>query len=394
MSGPALAPPAAPPPARAPRAPIAWPAVAAQSAAVALVAALLVLVAVTTAANLELRGIPTGFEFLGDRAGFKIADTVIAFSPDHSYLRAIAVGVGNTLFLSLIVCLAATVVGALLGVARLSANPLVAALAAVWVEAVRNTPPVLLLIFLYALWSQAMPVGGAQEVLPGIVASVRGVAVPKLETGLPAWAWAAALLASLTAPVLASRAARRRTPSGARRPPYGRAVLAAVALAWVAAALLGGWSLELPRAAGEDLAGGARLTPEFATVVFGLTVYTAGFIAEIVRSGIEAIPRGQWEAGRALGLSEGRILRLVVAPQTLRVITPPMTSQYINTVKNSTLAIAIGYSEFMTVMGTVINRTNQPLEGTLVIVAVYMAINLALAAGLDLLNRRVQPEQR
>jgi len=126
-------------------------------------------------------------------------------------------------------------------------------------------------------------------------------------------------------------------------------------------------------------------------VFFGLTVYTAGFIAEIVRSGIQAVPRGQWEAGRALGLDEGQILRLVVAPQTLRVITPPMTSQYINTVKNSTLAIAIGYSEFMTVMGTVINRTNQPLEGTLIIVAVYMAINLTLAAGLNLLNRRAQP---
>jgi general L-amino acid transport system permease protein len=312
MTGQALVPP------RGPRAPLAWRAVAAQSTAVALVAALLALVVVTTLSNLQLRGIPTGFAFLGDRAGFKIVDTVIAFSPDDSYLRAIGVGVANTLFLSLLVCVAATVAGALLGVARLSSNPLVAALAAIWVEAVRNTPPVLLLIFLYALWSQAMPVDGAHEILPGVLASVRGVAVPKLH---------------------------------------------------------------------------ARLTPEFATVFFGLSVYTAGFIAEIVRSGIQAVPRGQWEAGRALGLSEGQILRRVVAPQTLRVITPPMTSQYINTIKNSTLAIAIGYSEFMTVMGTVINRTNQPLEGTLIIVAVYMAINLALAAGLDRLNRRVQPER-
>lgn len=343
---------------------------------------------------MQVRGIPTGFEFLGDRAGFKIADTVIAFSPDATYLRAIAVGVVNTLVLSLLVCIAATVVGALLGVARLSANPLVAALAAVWVEAVRNTPPVLLLIFLYALWSQAMPVGGAQEVLPGVVASVRGIAVPKLLAGVPAWALALGVLASVALPGLASRVAGHRTRPGARRPPYGLAALGAVATAWIAAAALGGWTVEVPHADGDDLAGGARLTPEFATVFFGLTVYTAGFIAEIVRSGIQAVPRGQWEAGRALGLNEGQILRLVVAPQTLGVITPPMTSQYINTVKNSTLAIAIGYSEFMTVMGTVINRTNQPLEGTLIIVAVYMAINLALAAGLNLLNRRAQPERR
>lgn len=376
---------------RPPRAPVAWQAVAAQSAAVALVAALFALVVATTLSNLQLRGIPTGFEFLGDRAGFKIADTVIAFSPDDSYVRAIAVGVANTLFLSLLVCLAATVAGALLGVARLSANPLVAAFAAVWVEAVRNTPPVLLLIFLYALWSQAMPVGGAREVLPGVLASVRGIAVPKLLAGVPAWALGLGLLASVLLPVLASLAARSRRRPGARRPPYGLAALGAVTIAWAAAAGLGGWTLEIPSAEGDDLMGGARLTPEFATVFFGLTVYTAGFIAEIVRSGIQAVPRGQWEAGRALGLDEGQILRLVVAPQTLRVITPPMTSQYINTVKNSTLAIAIGYSEFMTVMGTIINRTNQPLEGTLIIVAVYMAINLTLAAGLNLLNRRVQP---
>jgi len=388
MTGQALAPP------RVPRAPIAWKTVAAQSAAVALVAALLALVVVTTISNLQLRSIPTGFAFLGDRAGFKIADTVIAFSPDASYLRAIAVGVGNTLLLSLLVCLAATLVGVPLGVARLSSNPLVAGLAAVWVEAVRNTPPVLLLIFLYAVWSQAMPIGGAKEVLPGVLASIRGIAVPKLLVGFPAGGLALALAASLLAPVLAAAAARRAARPGRRRPPYAPAALAAVALAWIAAAALGGWTLEIPHAVGDDLVGGARLTPEFATVVFGLSLYTAGFIAEIVRSGIQAVPRGQWEAGRALGMTEGQILRRVIAPQTLRVILPPLTSQYINTVKNSTLAIAIGYSEFMTVMGTVINRTNQPLEGTLIIVAVYMAINLTLAAFLDLLNRRVQPERR
>jgi general L-amino acid transport system permease protein len=234
-------------------------------------------------------------------------------------------------------------------------------------------------------------VGGAREVLPGVLASVRGIAVPKLLAGVPAWALGLGLLASVLLPVLASLAARSRRRPGARPPPYGLAALGAVTIAWAAAAGLGGWTLEIPSAEGDDLMGGARLTPEFATVFFGLTVYTAGFIAEIVRSGIQAVPRGQWEAGRALGLDEGQILRLVVAPQTLRVITPPMTSQYINTVKNSTLAIAIGYSEFMTVMGTIINRTNQPLEGTLIIVAVYMAINLTLAAGLNLLNRRVQP---
>lgn len=384
----------APAPPRAARTPVAFGALAAQSAAVALVAALVLLVVVTTISNLQLRGIPTGFEFLGDRAGFKIADTIVAFAPDDSYLRAIAVGVANTLFLSLLVCLAATVVGGLLGVARLSPNPLLAGLAAAWVETVRNIPPVLLLIFLYAVWSQAMPVGGARELLPGVLASVRGVAVPKLLAAWPPGGLALALAASAALLALAAAAARRSAQRGPKAPPYGHLALAVVAFAWAAAVALGGWTIELPRAQGDDLVGGARLTPEFATVFVGLTVYTAGFIAEIVRSGLQSVPRGQWEAGRALGLTEGQILRRVAAPQTLRVITPPMTSQYINTVKNSTLAIAIGYSEFMTVMGTVINRTNQPLEGTLVIVAVYMAINLALAASLERLNRRAQPGRR
>jgi general L-amino acid transport system permease protein len=290
---------------------------AVQASAIALVAAVLVLVAVTTASNLQARGIPVGFEFLGDRAGFKIADTVLPFSAEQSYLHAIVVAVANTLFLSLLVCALATVAGAALGIARLSDNPLVAGLSAAWVEAVRNTPPVLLLIFLYAAWSQVAPVEGTQTLLPGVQLSIRGLTIA-----------------------------------------------------------------------------GARLTPEFATVTVGLTIYTAGFIAEIVRSGIGAVPRGQWEAGRALGLREGQILARVIAPQMLRVIVPPMTSQYINTVKNSTLAIAVGYSEFMTVMGTVINRTNHALEGTLIIVGVYTALNLGLAAVLEQVNRRVQLPRR
>lgn len=305
---------------RAARPPASAGAMAAQASALALASAAILLVGLTTAANLQARGIPVGFEFLGDRAGFKIADTVLPFAPDDTYLRAIGVAVVNTLVLSLLVCVGATLIGAALGVARLSRNPLASGLAGFWVEAVRNTPPLLLLIFLYAAWSQALPAEAPREFLPGVTISIRGMEFPSL--------------------------------TGA--------------------------------------AEGVRLTPEFATVTFGLTIYTAGFIAEIVRSGIASVARGQWEAGRALGLTEGKILRLLVAPQMLRVIVPPMASQYINTVKNSTLAIAVGYSEFMTVMGTVINRTNHALEGTLIIVAVYTAINLALAALLEAFNRHVQ----
>lgn len=363
-------------------------AVALQAAALALVAAAIVLVAVTTVSNVQASGIRMGFDFLGDRAGFKISDTVLPFGPDDSNLRAIGVALGNTLFLSFLVCLAATVLGAPLGVARLSDNPLAAGLAAVWVEGVRNTPPVLLLIFLYAFWSQTLPVSEPKEILPGVIATIRGIAVPRLTIDWGPAEVALGLSASLAGYLAMSAAARRRAAAGRWR----MATLLVIALGWAAALL---WSrdslaLDLPRAEGDDLVGGARLTPEFATVLVGLTLYTAGFIAEIVRSGLGSVPRGQWEAGRALGLTERQVLVRIVAPQMLRVVLPPLTSQYINTIKNSTLAIAVGYSEFMTVMGTVINRTNHALEGTLVIVAVYSAINLALAWLLDLYNRHVQ----
>lgn len=376
------------------RVPASPAAILAQASAVALVAAALLLVAVSTAANLQARGLPLGLEFLGDRAGFKIADTVLPFGPEDTYLQAIGVAVANTVFLSALVCVAATVIGTALGVARLSANPLVAGLAAVWVEAMRNTPPVLLLIFLYAYWGQVMPVGGARELLPGLLVSIRGVAAPRLVAEWPLLGLAGALAAGAAvygAAALAGRAAARR---GRPRPHRAAAAGVIVLGALAAFAIHPPLRLETPAATGDDLAGGARLTPEFATVFAGLTVYTAAFIAEIVRSGVQSVPRGQWEAARALGLKERQILRLVAFPQMLRVIVPPMTSQYINTVKNSTLAIAIGYSEFMTVMGTVINRTNHPIEGTLIILLVYLALNLALAALLDLYNRRVQLEGR
>lgn len=384
-----------------PPAPLARPAssaraLLAQGAVVALVAAAILLVAVTTAANLQIRDIPIGFEFLGDRAGFKIADTVVRFSTDDSYLQAIVVGVANTLFLSLLVCIAATFVGAALGVARLSENPLVAGLAAVWVEGVRNTPPVLLLIFLYAFWSEVMPVGGARELAPGVLASIRGVAIPKLTLGWPLVPVALGLIGSAGLYAAAAVASQRLRRAGRRPRRLRPAALAVITLGWIGAALAWreGVRLEIPASDGDDLVGGARLTPEFATVLLGLSVYTAGFVAEIVRSGIQSVARGQWEAGRALGLREPQILRRIIAPQMLRVIVPPMTSQYINTVKNSTLAIAIGYSEFMTVLGTVINRTNHPLEGTLIIVVVYMALNLTISALLNLYNQHVQPRTR
>jgi general L-amino acid transport system permease protein len=377
-------------PASRPRAKVDPGALLAQTAALGLVSALLVLIVVTTASNLQSRGILVGFQFLQDRAGFSIAESVLPYHPNDSNLWAMVVGIGNTLLLSTVVIVASTVIGAMLGIARLGANPLVGFLALVWIEGVRNTPPVLLLIFLYGLWATALPAAGVAELLPGVFASVRGLAIPRVSLAADPAVIGAGLFVSLALIAAARWAGRRSDVVGGRQRRYLGAAAVLVLVGWAFAGLLSpSFDLTLPRAAGQDLVGGLQLTPEFATVALGLTVYTAAFIAEIVRSGIESVSRGQWEAAQALGLTRPQALRLVIIPQMLRVIVPPMTSQFINTIKNSTLAIAIGYSDFMTIMGTVINRTNHAIEGTVLIVLVYLAINLALSAALDAFNQKI-----
>ncbi|MCI3132837.1 ABC transporter permease subunit [Phenylobacterium aquaticum] len=364
-----------------------------QALALGLAAAVLVVVVWTTASNLAARGIPLGADFLLDRAGFTVSETLLPYTPDDSNLWAIVVGVGNTLFVSALVSLASTLLGTLLGVARISDNPLVSGLALLWIEGVRNTPPILLLIFLYTLWWQALPATGVLHPLPGVLASLRGVAIPALIFPWPPTTMLAALLAAgalvATAGGLAGRFGRDR-----RRWALTVAALLVLTLAVAAAAARRGFAVNLPQAAGADFRGGAVITPELFTILAGLTLYTTGFIAEIIRTGVNAVPRAQWEAARALGLSPPNVLRLVVLPQMLRVILPPMTSQYINVVKNSTLALVVGYTDFMTVMGTVINKTSHAIEGTLVIVGVYLTINLAMSATLNWYNGQLAVKER
>ena len=364
----------------------------AQGAVLALVLLAVTLVVVTTVGNLRARGIPLGLEFLFDRADFSVAETLIPLAASDTVLRAMGAGIANTLFVSLVVIAASTALGVLLGIARLSANPLVSGLARVWVEIARNTPPILLLIFIYSLWWLVMPADHAVTLLPGVLGSIRGIAIPGLQTpwsfvDLAMLLLAAGLGAWITA---APPRALRAVPKAARA--------AAAAIAWVALGFAlrqaAPFAVSLPIAQGASVSGGAILTPELFTVLFGLTLYTTGFVAEIVRGGINAVPRGQWEAARALGLSEARVLSRVVLPQMLRVVVPPMTSQYINVTKNSTLALAVGYTDFLTIMGTVINKTSHAVEGTLLIILVYLAINLSMSAALNAYNRRVAAEGR
>jgi len=344
-----------------------------------------------TLENLARQSIGTGFGFLEREAGFEVGESLIDYSAQDSYARAFLVGILNTLKVAVIGIVLATVLGTLLGVARLSSNWLVAKLAGGYVEVVRNVPLLLQLFFWYAALTEGLP-GPRQALqpLPGVFLSNRGLKIPGAAED-PAWAaLGIALLAGIAGAVAVHVWANRRHTATGVRPPAG-AISAGLVLGLPLLTLLafGGAALDVPELKGFNFTGGLTLTPEFAALLFGLVIYTAGFIAEIVRSGILAVPHGQTEAAAALGLSRGRILRLVVLPQALRVIIPPTTSQYLNLTKNSSLAIAIGYSDFVSVANTTINQTGQAIEGVAAIMAVYLTISLGLSLAMNWYNKRI-----
>jgi general L-amino acid transport system permease protein len=360
----------------------------AQILLLAFVTGAVLLIASTTMDNLRARQIPIGLDFLSLPSRFVISESLLTYRSRDPYYWAILVGIGNTLFISALVVLLSTLLGFLVGIGRLSSNPLVAATCRGWVEAARNTPPIVLLIFLYSLWWQVFPpVDAALNLMPGVYLSMRGLAVPGVSLSISS----TALLLLAGALALAAAGCSRRIAGSARR-----ALLLTGGALFVAALILGDGTVvvDWPRFERGNFWGGFELTPELTTVVVGLTLYTTGFIAEIIRSGVLSVGKGQWEAGRALGLRSRHVLRLIVVPQMLRVIMPPMTSQYINVVKNSTLAIAVGYPDFLSIMGTVINKSSHALEGVVIILAGYLAINLSLSLLLNWYNRRMQLVER
>jgi general L-amino acid transport system permease protein len=304
--------------------------VAYQAAALAGALALAWYLVDNTLANLEARRIASGFGFLGREAGFEIGETTfMAYSASDTYLRALAVGLANTFSVAVAGIFLATLLGMLIGLARISTNWLVDKAAGAYVEFVRNVPLLVQLFFWYALITEALPhPREALEPLPGVFLSNRGIFFP-----LPG---------------------------------------------------------SVPVMEGFNFAGGASLSPEFATLLIGLVAYTAAFIAEVVRAGILSIERGQREAGYALGLRRGQMLRFVVLPQALRVIVPPLTSQYLNLVKNSSLAVAIGYPDLVSVANTTINQTGQAIEGIAIIMAVYLTISLSISAFMNWYNARLR----
>ncbi|WP_244559338.1 MULTISPECIES: amino acid ABC transporter permease [unclassified Azospirillum] len=349
-----------------------------------------------TMANLARLSIASGFGFLDREAGVQIGESLIATGPRDSYGNIFVVGLLNTLKVSGVGIVLATLLGILLGIARLSRNWLVARFAAFYVETIRNIPLLLQLFIWYALLTEGLP-GPRQalEPLPGIFLSNRGLKLPAPADD-PVWAWVAVLFALGVLVTLALSAwnRKRQLATGQRLPmaPIGAALILLPPL--LAILLAGGGALDVPVLQGFNFKGGMTLSPEFAALLFGLTLYTAAFIGEIVRSGILAVPKGQTEAATALGLSRGTAMRLVILPQALRVIIPPTTSQFLNLTKNSSLAVAIGYPDFVAVANTAINQTGQAVEGVLSIMIVYLVISLALSGFMNWYNRRVALVER
>lgn len=346
--------------------------------------------------NLEVRRIASGFAFLHREAGLPIGEAPIAYSPENTYLRALFVGVLNTLKVAAIGIVLATILGTLIGVARLSRNYLLAKLASAYVELLRDLPLLLQLFFWYSLLQglpgprQALALGG------NVFLSNRGIYFPWVEWTTAHWTATIAALAGVVASIVLARRAARIQEATGKRPhilfPGLLLVLGLPALVFFA----GGapWQPDVPVLRGFNFQGGVRVTPEFAALLVGLVTYTAAFIAENVRAGILAVNWGQWEAAGALGLSRGLQLRLIVLPQALRVIIPPTTSQYLNLTKNSSLAVAIGYPDIVSIANTTLNQTGQAIEGIAIIMAVYLTISLSISLFMNWYNARVALKER
>lgn len=346
----------------------------------------LVWLARNTVENLAARSIRVGLDFLARPANFPISETIIPYSPADSFAWAYVVGVANTLTISVLAIGMATVLGLFVGLARRSRHPMLSATAGVFVTVLRNTPLIVQLLFWYALTTTALPAPrNALHPLPGVYLSLRGLYVPGLEISGGVWTAMAG-----TAAILAAAALWLRRGGGRPAAVGAIAIAAIAALVWAAGVWTAGLGVRVsfPELRGFNFVGGMRLSPEFAALMTGLVLYTAVFIGEIVRGGIDAVGRGQWEAGRALGLSERQTLTRIVMPQALRVIIPPLTTQYLSTVKNSTLALAVGFPELGLVIGTVINQTGQALESIAILLAVYLTIGAAVSGLMNWCNAR------
>lgn len=368
-------------------------AVVLQGGLILVVLAVVADVASNVAANMARLKLHVGFGFLGHPAGFDIAQSLIAFPASATYLRVFWVAVLNTVLISAVAIVGATVVGLAIALARFSSNPLLAILARAYVEAGRNIPLLLQLFFWYFAVLGPLPLPRASLRLFGVVfLNKRGLFLPAPVLQADWTAFVVVALAGIGAALaLMYQAHQRRLLTGRSSP-----------LAWVGAALcvggmvLAGWRLrpfgwDVPRAGPFNVSGGISIIPEFVAMAIGMTIYGSAFVAELIRGGILTVGTGQTEAGRALGLSRARIYASVVIPQALRAVMLPLTGEYISLMKNSSLAAAIGYPDLMMIFaGTVLNQTGQPLETMAMTMASYLALAVAISLAGQWMDRRLR----
>ena len=350
------------------------------------------------AINMRARGIPMGFGFWNEVAGFEINLRLIEYSGLSTYGRAFWVGLLNTLLIAAISIPLATLLGFAIGVARLSPNWLLSRFALVYTTLLRNTPLLLLLLFWYNAVLKSLP-GPRQSLSIGDVVFLnnRGVYLPMpVPRDQAVWFAGAIAVAIAFAATFREWARRRQMRTGAQAPSTLIALALIIGLPTVVAAAAGApFTFDIARLSGFNLTGGLQVIPEMAALVFGLVTFTAAFIAEIVRAGILAVPHGQSEAAGALGLHRGLTMKLVVIPQAMRLITPPLTSQYLNIVKNSSLAVFIGYPDLVQIFaGTVLNQTQAAVQVMGITMAVYLVISLAVASALNFFNARYALKER
>ncbi|MFJ3482426.1 amino acid ABC transporter permease [Pseudomonas sp. NPDC090202] len=346
-----------------------------------------------TQTNLQHRGITSGFGFLENSAGFGIAQHLIPFTESDSYARVFLIGLLNTLLVTFIGVILATLLGFIVGVARLSNNWIINKLATVYVEVFRNIPPLLQILFWYfAVFLTQPGPRGAHNFFGSFFISSRGLNMPAAIPTDAAWPFVISIVLAIVAIVFMAKWANKRfEATGVPFHKFWAGLGLLIVIPALCALIFGApvhW--EMPELKGFNFVGGWVLIPELLALTLALTVYTAAFIAEIVRSGIKSVSHGQTEAARSLGLRPGPTLRKVIIPQALRVIIPPLTSQYLNLAKNSSLAAGIGYPEMVSLFaGTVLNQTGQAIEVIAITMSVYLAISISISLLMNWYNKRI-----
>lgn len=350
-----------------------------------------------TITNLQRANIASGFGFLSGRAGFDVSQSLIPYSSDSTYGRALLVGLLNTLYVAVLGVFAASIIGFLIGVGRLSQNWLIRKVCMVYVEIFRNIPPLLVIFFWYFGVLSVLPQARESVALPfGTYLNNRGFFFPGIIWGERAWMAGLALIVGIISALLVAWWSRRRRMETGQPFHTVSVVLGLIVGLPLLALIFTGFpiSFDFPQLGTFNLTGGSQVKPEFLALLLALSFYTAAFIAEIVRAGVLGVNKGQSEAAFALGLRQSATTRLVIVPQAMRIIIPPLSSQYLNLMKNSSLAIAIGYPDLVAIGGTILNQTGQSIEVVAIWMVIYLGISLFTSGLMNWFNAKMALVER